>query len=647
MRNGSNPVTNEDLGREMHWFDGDGMLSGVSFTRQDASGKIQPEFVNQYILTDMLLSAISTPKLRSPILPSIATLVNPASSIFRVMFVVLRAVLLTFLSRLPGSKKVIKKISVANTAIMYHDGRALATCESGPPVRVQLPELDTVGWYDGNIAEGEPASEGMKNAEVLGGEGLMGFMKEWTTAHPKVDPITKEMIMFHSTFAPPYVHYSILPAVRDKSNMSDPSIQRLVNKAVAGVSTARMMHDFGVSRHHTVIMDLPLTMDPLQTIRNKPPIIYDCTSPSRFGIFPRHQPSNVRWLETTACCIFHTANTWDVFDKADRLVSVDMLACRMTSASVVFNAGNIAAPQPTKKTVEEVVSAMPVKVPEHAVYELGPDLESPELERLATLDQPGLVRKTKDDLGMPYEDDQCRLYYYSFAMDTAETSITHQFALSAIPFEFPSTRPDREMQRSRYVYGCTTINGTFNSSLGRDAKVDGLVKFDTQKLLERAKKNPPLSVIGCVDERSASDIANAPYDPEDPIQIYKAPKHFYAQEPRFVPAKSGTSEDEGFLLTYMFDERQLGSDVTASPPLTAYSELWIIDAKNMTDVVAKVQLPQRVPYGLHGNWFSEEQVQNQRPVERVRTLPSKDQKQTRLEVWSQKFANSVISAIGG
>lgn len=647
MRNGSNPVTNEDLGREMHWFDGDGMLSGVSFARQDASGKILPEFVNQYLLTDVLLSAVSTPSLRSPILPSIATLVNPASSIFRVMFVVLRAVLLTILSRLPGSKQVIKKISVANTAFMYHDGRALATCESGPPLRVQLPELDTVGWYDGNIAEGEPASEDAQEKEVLGGEGLMGFMKEWTTAHPKVDPITKEMIMFHSTFAPPYVHYSILPAVREKSKIPDPSIQRLVNKAVSGVSTARMMHDFGVSRHHTVIMDLPLTMDPMQTIKGKPPIIYDCRSPSRFGVFPRHQPSNVRWFQTTACCIFHTVNTWDVFDKADRLISVDMLACRMTSASVVFNAGNIAAPQPTNRTVKEVVTAMPDKVPQHAVYDLGPGLESPELERLAVDGKPELLQKTKNDLEMPYEDDQCRLYYYSFTMNTEEATIAHQFALSAVPFEFPSTRPDREMQRSRFVYGCTTINGTFNSSLGRDAKVDGLVKFDTQKLLERAKKNPPLSVTGCVDERSAGEIANAPFDPEDPIQLYKVPKHWYAQEPRFVPAKSGTSEDEGFLLTYMFDERQLGLKSSAIPPSTAYSELWIINAENMTDVVAKVQLPQRVPYGLHGNWFSKEQVQNQRPVDRVRTLPAETQKQTKLELISQRFANSVINAIGG
>jgi carotenoid cleavage dioxygenase-like enzyme len=52
VRNGANPVANEDLGRAAHWFDGDGMLSGVLF-RKMKNGTIQPEFVNKYILTDM------------------------------------------------------------------------------------------------------------------------------------------------------------------------------------------------------------------------------------------------------------------------------------------------------------------------------------------------------------------------------------------------------------------------------------------------------------------------------------------------------------------------------------------------------------------------------------------------------------------
>jgi hypothetical protein len=40
----------------------------------------------------------------------------------------------------------------------------------------------------------------------------------------------------------------------------------------------------------------------------------------------------------------------------------------------------------------------------------------------------------------------------------------------------------------------------------------------------------------------------------------------------------------------------------------------------MRDVVAKVKLPQRVPYGLHGTWFSSSDIEEQRGVESFRNL---------------------------
>ena len=174
-------MTNEDLGRDAHWFDGDGMLSGVLFTR---SGKrldqIEPEFVNKYVLTDVYISTKTSPLLKTPILPSIATLVNPMSSLLNIVLRVFRTILLVVLSNLPGSEQAIRKISVANTSILYHDGRALATCESGPPIRVALPGLETVGWFNGKTVEGEYSGEG---GPGFGGTGPLSFMKEWTTAH--------------------------------------------------------------------------------------------------------------------------------------------------------------------------------------------------------------------------------------------------------------------------------------------------------------------------------------------------------------------------------------------------------------------------------------------------------------------------------
>jgi carotenoid cleavage dioxygenase-like enzyme len=573
VRNGGNPVTNEDLGRDAHWFDGDGMLSGVAFRRK-GDGTMQPEFVNQYILTDAYLSTVTTPSLRLPILPSIATLVNPASSLLTIILRIFRTIFLVILSNLPGSEQAIKKISVANTGVLYHDGRALATCESGPPIRVLLPSLETVGWFDGSKVEGEPATRAVEGGQ-FGGDGLLSFMKEWTTAHPRVDPVTNELILFHSTFLAPFVHYSIIPSTQISSLVTRPP--PLVNGAVPGIKSAKMMHDFGVSFSHTIIMDLPLSLDPRNLARNEPVVSYDPNGRSRFGVFPRWNPEAIRWFETNPCCIFHTANTWDEVSvnpltQLPEIVAVNMLACRLTSASLVFSAGDVAVPIP----------------------------------------------KTTSALKYPPEEEQCRLYYYRFSLSGSENTITHQFALTSIPFEFPSLRDDTSMSASQYIYGCSVSDSTFGTALGRAVKIDSLVKVDATVLIQRAQQSPPTSITGCVDTRTVPEII-ASKNPGDPIKIFKLPPGYYAQESRFVPRANGDSEDDGWILSYVFDESQLDDNGNAGPH--AKSELWIIDAMEMKDVVCRIKLPQRVPYGLHGNWFSEEEILNQRPVKTIRHLP--------------------------
>lgn len=567
VRNGGNPVTNEDLGRDAHWFDGDGMLSGVAFRKTDKG--IQPEFVNQYILTDAYLSTITTPSLRLPILPSIATLVNPASTLICIVLRIFRTILLVAISHLWGSQQAIKKISVANTGILYHDGRALATCESGPPMRVSLPGLETIGWFDGRKAEGEPEME-LLSGDGFGGVGLLSFMKEWTTAHPRVDPHTNELVLFHSTFLAPFVYYSILPATQNTATQAE--LPRMVNAGVPGVASPKMMHDFGVSFSHTVIMDLPLSLDPRNLIVNKPVVSYDPTGRSRFGVFPRWSPDQVRWFETNPCCIFHTANTWDTISKSSgQVTNVNMLACRLTSASLVFSAGDVAAPMPTS----------PI------------DLSTA-------------------------EEEQCRLYYYNFDLcsPSSTNTITHQFALSAIPFEFPSLREDKSMSAAKFIYGCSVSDSSFGAALGRAVKIDSLVKIDATALITRGISSPVESIRGCVDTRSVGEIL-ASNDPHDPIQIFKLPHGWYAQESRFVPRNGGTAEDDGWILSYVFDESQLDA-ATGEVPLSAKSELWVVDARDMKTIVCRVKLPQRVPYGLHGNWFSEADIEGQRPVETIR-----------------------------
>nr|CAB3467124.1 unnamed protein product [Digitaria exilis] len=56
--------------------------------------------------------------------------------------------------------------------------------------------------------------------------------------------------------------------------------------------------------------------------------------------------------------------------------------------------------------------------------------------------------------------------------------------------------------------------------------------------------------------------------------------------------ESGVDEDDGWVVTYVHDER------------TNISQVYIIDAKRFSEEpVATITLPQRVPYGFHGNFF--------------------------------------------
>lgn len=586
------------------------MLSGVLFRRTgDKGSEIQPEFVNQFLVTDVYAYAVGgaeSGSLRRPVLPSIATLVNPALGTYRILWAVLRTIILVLISFLSRTRYPVRKISVANTSVMYHDGRALALCESGPPLRFSLPSLETIGWFNGRSAENEPISDGRDTRGGFGGGGALSFMKEWTTAHPRVDPVTKELIAFHSVFIRPFCYYSIVPSSSTKTPTpsTSPVTSPRFSMPVPGMTAPKMMHDFGASRTHTVILDLPLTLDPGNLVRGLPVLSYDPRARSRYGVFPRYRPDLVRWFETNACVIFHTANCWDTttrtVDTNGQLLeetSVNLLACRLTSASLVFSAGNLPAP---------AVKPVP---PEYA------------------------------------EDEQCRLYYYSFPMSPADdgtpdeeggggdggdrrrtrTEIRHQWALSAISFEFPTLSPDHSMGEARYVYGCSTGDASYTVALGKAAKIDYLVKMDVRTLIGRGVARPPQPVRGCVDTRTVAEVM-ASRDADDPIKLFKMPDGWFAQEPRFVPRGEGEreGEDDGWLLTYVFDENQQGAvdddGDEGACGADAVSELWVIDARTMRDVVARVRLPQRVPYGLHGAWFSEEEVTGQRPFTGLRSV---------------------------
>ena len=65
----------------------------------------------------------------------------------------------------------------------------------------------------------------------------------------------------------------------------------------------------------------------------------------------------------------------------------------------------------------------------------------------------------------------------------------------------------------------------------------------------------------------------------------------HSGEPYFIPREGGTAEDDGYLMSYVYDGARDAS------------ELLVLDASDLgSKPLARVMLPGRVPYGFHGSW---------------------------------------------
>lgn len=75
-------------------------------------------------------------------------------------------------------------------------------------------------------------------------------------------------------------------------------------------------------------------------------------------------------------------------------------------------------------------------------------------------------------------------------------------------------------------------------------------------------------------------------------EIYSVGDHKAFMEPVFIAKENASEEDDGWLLSYSYDQNIDSSDVV------------ILDACNISDgPVATIHLPRRVPFGFHGNWL--------------------------------------------
>ncbi|WP_042341815.1 carotenoid oxygenase family protein [Calothrix sp. PCC 7507] len=421
VRNGPNPQWSP-IGK-YHWFDGDGMLHGVKISNGKASYRDRYVQTKAWKIEHQAGKAVWSGFLEPPQMD------NPH-----------------------GPSK-----NTANTALVWHAGQLLALWEGGAPHAIKVPDLETIGeyTYDGKL--------------------VSAF-----TAHPKVDPLTNEMMFFGYSFAPPYLQYSVVSPQG-----------KLLRTVPIELPMGVMMHDFAISENYTIFMDLPLTFSVERVQKGEALMKFEGDRPSRFGIVPRFgDNSNIRWFESPPCYVFHTLNAYEEGDE------VVLIACRMSSTSVLV----------AENTLQD------------------PDGDIP------------------------------RLHQWRFNL---KTGTVHEERLDDVPGEFPRVNDNFLGQKTRYGY----IAKSAPTPL---PLFDGLIKYDFSK--------------------STS-------------QTHEFGEGRYGGEPVFAPRPGATAEDDGWLVTFVYDE---GAET---------SELVVVNAQDMTsEPVARVIIPQRVPYGFHGAWISEGQL---------------------------------------
>ncbi|MBA03692.1 MAG: dioxygenase [Gammaproteobacteria bacterium] len=338
------------------------------------------------------------------------------------------------------------KASKANTHIIGHAGKFLALEEGHFPYEID-GELNTLGPTDFNGA-------------------LTGSF----TAHPKICPITGEMLAFGYSAFPPYLRYLRVSPTGE-----------LVQSEQITVGGPTMMHDFNITNNYIIFMDLPAVFDLEMAMRGELPIRWDDNYPARLGVMPRTgNDAQVTWYDINPCYVFHPMNA---FEEEDKII-------------------------------------LDVARYSHIWRESNMDFPSPNLWR--------------------------------WSIDTTKKSVT-ETQLDDRPAEFPRVADRVVGQKYRYGYMMSPAgNRESNNS------TSAILKYDN----DHSKRKQ-------IELRSG----------------------ITAGEPVFVPSENSKFEDDGFLMTYIYDAT---SD---------QSQFVIYDAATMdSNPIASIDLP-RIPDGFHGSWI--------------------------------------------
>ena len=184
----------------------------------------------------------------------------------------------------------------ANTNIVRHAGKLLALWEGGLPTAM-TDDLETLGTDD-----------------------FSGALRGPMTAHPKIDPVTGEMFAFGGAPFPPYLRIHTIDAAG-----------KMVKSVEIDLPRPVMIHDFLVTEEHIVVFDSPLIFDFEGHAQTGSLLRWAPEYGTRIGVMPRYgEASDMRWLESDICNVFHFLNGWTEGNK------IELTASSMPWVSIDF-----------------------------------------------------------------------------------------------------------------------------------------------------------------------------------------------------------------------------------------------------------------------------------------------------------------------
>ncbi|BAY24956.1 Retinal pigment epithelial membrane protein [Calothrix sp. NIES-2100] len=250
-----------------HPFDGDGMISRISFVNGRA------HFRNRYVRTEDYIAEQKAGKI-----------------LYRGVFG----------TQKPGGWLAnifdFKFKTLANTNVIYWGSKLLALWEAAEPHRLDPHTLETLGreYFNGVLSTGEAFS-----------------------AHPRLDPSCQQ-----DNGAPCLVNFSIQPGLSTKITIFELNpAGEIIRKHAYSVPGFCFIHDFVITANYCIFFQNPVSFNPLPMalgIRAAGECIkFNPHQPTRVIVIPRNPrgKEDIKILETQSGFVFHHVNAFEVGDK--------------------------------------------------------------------------------------------------------------------------------------------------------------------------------------------------------------------------------------------------------------------------------------------------------------------------------------------